>query len=176
MADRRQQLTTAQRTDLANDPRNLQAVDGPTNEAKSDSDAASWLPPNKSYRCTYVTRQIQVKTSYHLWVTAAEKAAMQAQLTRCSPGSTTTSNAGVAPRTSAAPATTRTSTPNPTPAVATAAPPAAPTTSPAQPPAADVYYKNCAAVRVAGKAPLMTGQPGYRAGLDRDPGGIACET
>ena len=50
---------------LANDPIELQAVDGPTNERKGDADAASWLPPNKSYRCTYVTRQVDVKAKYH---------------------------------------------------------------------------------------------------------------
>jgi hypothetical protein len=37
------------------------------------------------------------------------------------------------------------------------------------------YYANCAAVKAAGKAPLYRGQPGYRAGLDRDGDGIACE-
>lgn len=47
---------------------------------------------------------------------------------------------------------------------------------PAQPPApADISYPNCAAVRAAGKAPLLRGQPGYRAGLDRDGDGRACE-
>lgn len=38
-----------------------------------------------------------------------------------------------------------------------------------------VYYADCAAVRTAGKAPLRRGNPGYRAGLDRDDDGIACE-
>ncbi|MFC5595951.1 excalibur calcium-binding domain-containing protein [Deinococcus cellulosilyticus] len=38
-----------------------------------------------------------------------------------------------------------------------------------------VYYANCDEVRAAGKAPLYRGQPGYRAGLDRDNDGIACE-
>ena len=38
-----------------------------------------------------------------------------------------------------------------------------------------VYYKNCDAVRAAGKAPLYRGQPGYRPELDRDNDGIACE-
>lgn len=37
------------------------------------------------------------------------------------------------------------------------------------------YYKNCDAVREAGKAPLHRGDPGYRKGLDRDGDGIACE-
>ncbi|AKE41983.1 putative calcium-binding protein [Corynebacterium kutscheri] len=37
------------------------------------------------------------------------------------------------------------------------------------------YYRDCAAVRSAGKAPLYRGQPGYRPGLDRDGDGVACE-
>ena len=39
----------------------------------------------------------------------------------------------------------------------------------------DVYYPNCAAARTAGAAPIYLGQPGYRAGLDADNDGIACE-
>lgn len=57
-------------------------------------------------------------------------------------------------------------------------PPAVPTpvTIPAIPPApSSVSYPNCAAVRAAGKSPLLRGQPGYRAGLDRDGDGRACE-
>jgi hypothetical protein len=47
---------------------------------------------------------------------------------------------------------------------------------PAQPdPPASVYYKNCAAVKAAGAAPLYRGQPGYASHLDRDGDGIACE-
>lgn len=38
-----------------------------------------------------------------------------------------------------------------------------------------VYYKNCSAVRKAGKAPLYKGQPGYSKKLDRDKDGVACE-
>lgn len=38
-----------------------------------------------------------------------------------------------------------------------------------------VYYKNCTAVREAGKAPLYKGDPGYSSKLDRDGDGIACE-
>lgn len=49
----------------------------------------------------------------------------------------------------------------------------------ALPPAASdggaVYYKNCAEARAAGAAPLHSGEPGYRAGLDSDHDGIACE-
>ena len=79
-----QQLTPTERTTLANDPLNLLAVDGPTNSAKRDADAASWLPPNKAYRCTYVARQVAVKSRYHLWVTAAETVQIARVLAGCS--------------------------------------------------------------------------------------------
>ena len=78
-----QQLTAEERADMANDPLELLAVDGATNSAKGDADAASWLPPNKSFRCAYVARQIAVKSKYRLWVTAAEKDAMAAVLATC---------------------------------------------------------------------------------------------
>lgn len=78
-----QRLTYAQRVTLANDPLNLLAVDGPTNEKKSDGDAATWLPPNKPFRCQYVTRQISVKAKYSLWITPAERDAMARVLSRC---------------------------------------------------------------------------------------------
>ncbi|WP_329855515.1 excalibur calcium-binding domain-containing protein [Streptomyces sp. SP18ES09] len=38
-----------------------------------------------------------------------------------------------------------------------------------------VHYKNCDAVRAAGRAPILAGQPGYRPGLDRDGDGKACD-
>lgn len=79
-----QQLDVANRIKLANDPLNLLAVDGPTNQQKSDGDAATWLPPNKSFRCQYVARQIAIKVRYHLWITAAEKSAMAGVLGNCS--------------------------------------------------------------------------------------------
>lgn len=78
-----QLLSPAERERLANDPLNLLAVDGQANQDKSDSDAASWLPPNKSYRCQYVARQIAVKDEYQLWITDAEKNAMRSVLSGC---------------------------------------------------------------------------------------------
>jgi endonuclease YncB( thermonuclease family) len=54
-----------------------------------------------------------------------------------------------------------------------AAAPTGPATTAA--PSGSVYYANCAAARAAGAAPLHTGDPGYRAGLDRDHDGVACE-
>ncbi len=66
-----------------NDPLNLMAVDASTNRAKSDGDTATWLPPDKGYCCTYVAAQVAVKKKYELWVTAAEKAAMEKVLRTC---------------------------------------------------------------------------------------------
>ena len=77
------QLTLDQRTNFANDPLNLLAVDFKLNRQKGDGDAATWLPPYKSYRCTYVARQVSVKAKYKLWVTAPEKTAIANLLTAC---------------------------------------------------------------------------------------------
>jgi hypothetical protein len=79
-----QQLSAEQRRQLANDPLNLMAADGPTNSAKGDKDAATWLPPNKAFRCEYVARQTAVKAKYRLWVTQAEQDAIAGILTACS--------------------------------------------------------------------------------------------
>jgi hypothetical protein len=78
-----QALSPTLRESLANDPLNLLAVDGPANGSKSDSDAATWLPPNRGYWCPYAARQIAVKVKYHLWVTAAEKDALGRILATC---------------------------------------------------------------------------------------------
>jgi hypothetical protein len=78
-----QQLNADQRKELANDPLNLMAADGPTNGAKGDKDAATWLPPNKTFRCEYVARQIAVKAKYRLWVTQAEHSAIAGILEGC---------------------------------------------------------------------------------------------
>jgi hypothetical protein len=78
-----QKLNQDQRIDLANDPLELLAVDGPANESKGDGDAATWLPPQKSFRCVYVARQVAVKAKYQLWVTSAEKAAIVRVLSTC---------------------------------------------------------------------------------------------
>lgn len=78
-----QQLDAQTRRLLGNDPLNLLAVDGPTNNAKGDGDAATWLPPQRSAWCPYVARQIAVKAKYALWVTAAEHDRIAEILTTC---------------------------------------------------------------------------------------------
>jgi hypothetical protein len=113
--------TSTRREDFANDPLNLLAVNGPSNESKGDRDAASWLPPNRSYDCRYVARQIEVKTKYHLWITTAEHKAMVTVLAGC-PNQPLPPTGAVA---TAAP----TKTPAPAPKPTTKKPTAPPTVS-----------------------------------------------
>jgi len=172
-----QNLDADRRTQFANDPLNLLAVDGPSNSAKGDGDAATWLPPAREFRCEYVARQIVVKQRYELWVTDAEKRAMDGVLSQCPDQSLTTDP--VVPEPIDAPGTPAPTQPAPVepPAViATAAPvPDAPEV-PAPEAQTDVYFAKCADARAAGAAPLHLGQPGYRPGLDGDGDGVACES
>ncbi|KAB1909757.1 excalibur calcium-binding domain-containing protein [Micromonospora tulbaghiae] len=83
-----------------------------------------------------------------------------------------------APTTAAPSPEVSTVSPEPSPSPTTAAPTTAKPASKPKPrktTAPAVYYKNCDAVRAAGKAPLRRGEPGYRTGLDRDLDGEACE-
>jgi hypothetical protein len=183
-----QQLTTEQRTAFANDPLNLQATDGPTNIKKGDGDAATWLPPNKAFRCEYVARQISVKATYSLWVTQAEHDAMARILADCSGQlAPTNEKAPVAAAPAPAPAADApapfVAVPAPVapaPAAAVPAPvapaPVVPVPVPVAPAPAAAYYANCAAAKAAGAAPLYAGSAGYRPALDRDRDGIACES
>ncbi len=141
---------------FANDPLALLAVDAGANRSKGDGDAATWLPPNKAYRCTYVARQVAVKLKYHVWVTSAERDAMVRVLSRCA--GTPLPPPGSAPTTAALPRSAPTTTTAPD------------TTAPSS-----VSYPNCDAVRAAGAAPLHVGEPGYSRTLDRDGDGAACE-
>lgn len=146
-----QQLTQEQRVSLANDPLNLLAADGRANAQKGDGDAATWLPAAKSFRCTYVARQISVKVAYGLWVAPAERDAMARVLSTCPEQRGMAS--GAAPRAAVKPS------------------PAA--SDPVTP--EGVSYANCTAVRAAGAAPIRVGEPGYSGKLDRDGDGVGCE-
>lgn len=154
----------ARRAALAEDPENLLAVDARTNEQKGDGDAATWLPPFRRGRCGYVARQVEVKAKYGLSVTRAERAAIARVLAACPNQSL--------PRPSGQPTTTDLHVVDPGPP---GAPPATVPPAPAAGGGGTVTYANCAAVRAAGKAPLLRGQPGYASHLDGDDDGIACE-
>lgn len=151
------------RVRFGNDALNLLAVDGPLNQSKGAGDAATWLPPNKAYRCAYIARQVAVKSEYGLWVTSAEHDAMSRVLLTCpdEPLPDASSNGWTAPPSTTAP------TPRPSTAPA-------PRDEPSRG-SSDVYYENCTAAREAGAAPLHRGEPGYRSQMDGDGDGIACE-
>ena len=159
-----QEISAQERLQLANDPENLLAVDGPANQQKSDSDAATWLPANTSFRCPYVARQIRVKAKYHLWVKPAEKEAMINVLTPCA-------GAAEAPAPKPVPDT-------PAPVVPTDAPAPVPQVDapPAQNPTPALAFQTCADARAAGYRNMHRGAPGYSDHLDRDGDGIACES
>lgn len=78
-----QQWTLEQRVRFANDPLNLVVTTRAQNQQKGPADAASWLPPNKAYRCSYVAQQAAVKQRYAAWITAAERDAMVRVLADC---------------------------------------------------------------------------------------------
>jgi hypothetical protein len=147
-----QRWSAGRRLSFANDPLNLLSVDAHVNRAKGDGDAATWLPPNKRFRCDYVARQVAVKRKYRVWLTLAEHDAIARVLTTC-PGQRL-------PRAGAVRV------------------PVAPThESPNRSPAPRQHFANCDAVRAAGRAPLHRGTPDYDANpnLDRDEDGLACE-
>ncbi len=180
-----QQLSDDLRTQFANDPLNLLAVDGPANQKKSDGDAATWLPSNKAFRCEYVARQVLVKAKYSLWVTPAEHDAIDAVLEGCIANENAEAEAArVAEEEAAAAAAAEEERIAQEAAAAAeaarvaeeaAAAEAARAAEEAASVPSSVYYKNCSAARAAGAAPVYEGDPGYGTHLDRDRDGVGCE-
>lgn len=182
-------LSQSQRVELANDPLNLLAVDGPTNQAKSDKPADAWLPPNVDFRCEFVAIQIAVKAKYELWVTAPEKTAMTEVLADCEGQEVPTAAVFVDIEANAPAAVKEAPKPAPAPvqkapepvapepvAPAPVAPAPQPEPVPAAPAAPAAAFANCSAAKAAGAAPLYAGSPGYAPKLDRDGDGVACES
>ncbi len=76
---------------FANDPLNLLATSASANRSKGPRAADEWpgdteigRAVTKTGHCVLVVRQIAVKTSYELTVTAAERKAMTSVLSGCS--------------------------------------------------------------------------------------------
>lgn len=69
--------SAARRRQFANDPLNVVMTIATINRQKGDSDAASWLPPDRRYRCAFIARQVAVKRKYGLWVTRSEYSVMR---------------------------------------------------------------------------------------------------
>ncbi|MCW2818348.1 MAG: hypothetical protein JWR42_1135 [Marmoricola sp.] len=158
-------LDVQTRAALANDPLELLAVDAGANRSKGDADAASWLPPVRSFRCAYVARQVAVKAKYDLAVTPAEKAAVLRVLAGCPDEPLTPDPAGaptrVDQRVTDPGASDSEASPSGTGAGAAVSPRATP-------------YARCDDARAAGATPLHRGDPGWSESLDRDHDGTAC--
>ena len=112
-------------------------------------------------------------TSATAWATPVRAAALP---TSASPTPSSEPAPSTAPEVAPEPAYTPDPAPAYTPAPAPAyTPPPAPVYTPPPAPVQSTYYANCSAVRAAGAAPIMAGEPGYSSKLDRDGDGIACE-
>ncbi len=65
-----------QREAFANDPRNLQAVDGRANSAKGMRLASEWMPVNTAFHCIYLAQLTNVLQAYDLGVTPLDQDAI----------------------------------------------------------------------------------------------------
>jgi hypothetical protein len=102
--------TAAQRQAFANDlsdARVLIAVTAGQNRSKSDKDPSNWIPPQKSYTCTYLSEWVAVKARWKLSMDQSEFGRIKNLLT-ASCASTTIAPWGTAPASSSKSATTPT--------------------------------------------------------------------
>lgn len=150
-----------QRADRADRPVEPAAVDAHANRSKGDVDTATWLPPYKSFRCTYVARQIAVKGKCDLWVTAAERDAITRVVATCPtmalPRAQFCIDCGEITK-----QPTESRGPHPTCACPCAA-------------ARWRLLQELHCGLCGGAAPIICGQPGFARKLDRDGDRIACE-
>lgn len=154
--------------EFGNDPLNLLAVDGRLNGQKGDGDAATWLPPNKRFRCEYVARQITVKHTYGLWVTQAEHDAMARVLADC-PDQAVVERV-TAPLGGPEGDPEQSSTPTTTPTQEPTAP------DPAADGDTDPRFGSCKDAKAEGYGPYVRGvDPEYDWYRDGDADGIVCE-
>lgn len=188
-----QKWSKVKRTQFANDPLNLLAVDGKANASKGAGDAATWLPKNKSFRCAYVARQVAVKSKYKLWVTKAEKSAIERVLSKCKktkivksdatpkPSKKTPTTKTTAPKPTPKPTSTPTVTPTPkptsTPTVKPTPPPTVtPTPTPTPTPTGTApRFSTCKDAKKAGYGPFYRGSIEYTWYRDSDGDGVVCE-
>ena len=61
----------------------LIAVTASSNRSKGDSDPAEWLPPRRSYRCTYAKTYTAAKWRWDLAVNRAERDALRRLIRGC---------------------------------------------------------------------------------------------
>lgn len=79
--------TPEQRQKFANDPLVLVTAGSSANRSKGDRAPDQWAPPAANAQCAYAVRWIEVKSTYQLSATAAEKLKLGSMLKTC-PAST----------------------------------------------------------------------------------------
>ncbi|WP_035856883.1 HNH endonuclease family protein [Cryptosporangium arvum] len=67
---------------FANDPDNLIAVDGSSNQSKSDKGPSAWRPA-QPYQCVYAVRYVRAVSKYSLPITSTDKSALKSMLDGC---------------------------------------------------------------------------------------------
>ncbi|MGE3448823.1 MAG: HNH endonuclease family protein [Microbacteriaceae bacterium] len=80
------QWTTEQKRAYANDVVNAEtliAVDDGTNSSKGDQSPDQWMPPNATYWCMYAIEWVNVKATWDLTVTSAERTTLNSVLSGC---------------------------------------------------------------------------------------------
>lgn len=103
--------------DYANDmsnPQHLIAVQDNANQSKGAQGPEGWKPPDQTYWCRYAVDWIEIKVTWEITVTSAERAALEAMLDTCPGGSPLVSESA------STPTATSTVTVTPAPATATA--------------------------------------------------------
>ena len=73
----------SQREKFANDPENLLIVDDATNQAKGAKTPANWMPPNKQYRCQYLSHFDRIMSKYQLSYLSREKRIIERMKKSC---------------------------------------------------------------------------------------------
>lgn len=74
------------RVRFANDPANLLAVQGQSNQHKGDSPPAEWMPPNAAFACQYAMQFIAVLRGYSLPVDLPSTGALRQAAATCPAG------------------------------------------------------------------------------------------
>ncbi|MFT0848722.1 HNH endonuclease family protein [Actinomycetaceae bacterium L2_0104] len=77
------QWTQEQRIEFANDPENLLAVDGPSNQGKGDKGPGQWMPQNVGFHCEYAERFTTVVSSHGLTLPSEDREVLADTLEAC---------------------------------------------------------------------------------------------
>jgi Protein of unknown function (DUF1524) len=78
--------TDDMRVRFANDPANLLAVAGQSNQDKGDGEPAVWMPPNRAFRCQYAMQFVAVLRGYGLPVDAPSAVVLRDAAATCPTG------------------------------------------------------------------------------------------